>query len=117
MQSSDNPSSDNSSPSTVELDPTTLNLAAQDVRRLVEQQQQERQLLINQLNILFVTNSALLTFLVLSRLILALSLFGILEILGLLVNFILLIAAFLPRQISVSPQLKSKDAFIGLSAI
>ena len=114
MQSSDNQSSDNPSPSPVTLDPGTLKLAAEEVRRLILQQQQERQLLFNQLNILFLTNSALLTFLVLSKLIFVKTLFTILEIPGLLGNFFLIFSAIWPRPTTVSPNLQDKDKdFLG----
>ncbi|MEH2364849.1 hypothetical protein [Nostoc sp.] len=41
------------------IDKETLELAAQDVRRVIERQKEERQILITQMNILFVTNTAL----------------------------------------------------------
>ena len=89
-----------------ELDPETLNLAFEDIQRVTEQQRQLRQDLTSKLNILFVTNSALLTFMAISKLITVLSLFSLGEIVGLAVNFTLLLRAFLPRQVSVSPNLK-----------
>ncbi|MEH1851892.1 MAG: hypothetical protein V7L11_09445 [Nostoc sp.] len=51
------------------IDKETLELATQDVRRVLERQKEERQILITQMNILFVTNSAILSFLTISRLI------------------------------------------------
>ncbi|MGK7900359.1 MAG: hypothetical protein AB4352_02895 [Hormoscilla sp.] len=92
-----------------ELDPETLKLALEDIQRLTEQQKQLRQDLTSKRNILFVTNSALLTFIAISKLITVLSLFSLGEILGLAVNFTLLLRAFLPRQVSVSPNLNTKE--------
>ncbi|MHC5832370.1 MAG: hypothetical protein ACYT04_94420, partial [Nostoc sp.] len=80
------------------IDKETLELAAQDVRRVIERQKEERQILITQMNILFVTNTALLSFLTISRLITIFSLFSVIEILLLLFNFMLLIRALLPRK-------------------
>jgi hypothetical protein len=88
--------------------PTTIELAAHDVRVVMEEQKQQGQLLTTKLNILFVVNGALLTSLTLSRLVLFPSVFSIGEILGLLVNFTLLINAFLPRQEAISPNLEDK---------
>ncbi|MCC5624607.1 hypothetical protein [Nostoc sp. CHAB 5715] len=51
------------------IDKETLELATQDVRRVLERQKEERQILITQMNILFVTNSAILSFLTISKLI------------------------------------------------
>ncbi|MEH2325672.1 MAG: hypothetical protein V7K32_19345 [Nostoc sp.] len=45
------------------IDKETLELATQDVRRILEIQKEEQQILITQMNILFVTNSAILSFL------------------------------------------------------
>ncbi|NER37032.1 MAG: hypothetical protein F6J93_24195 [Oscillatoria sp. SIO1A7] len=101
--------SDNPSPSRVEQGRDTLELAAEDVRRLIDQQQKERQFLINQLNILFLTNSTLLTFVAISGVFVGS--FRIIEILVLLVNYLLLFSAFLPSQVSVSPNLED-DAFL-----
>ncbi|NEO32448.1 MAG: hypothetical protein F6K36_18840 [Symploca sp. SIO3C6] len=60
------------------------------------------------LNILFVTNGALFTSLSISRLLFFPSPFSIAELLGFLLNFSLLINAFLPRQLAVSPNLGDK---------
>ncbi|MDY7013297.1 MAG: hypothetical protein SVX43_06760 [Cyanobacteriota bacterium] len=83
----------------------TVTLAAGDVRSVLEQQRQESHNLTTKLNILFVVNGALLTSLTLSRLMFSPSVFASGEILGFLVNFTLLINAFLPRQVAVSPNL------------
>jgi hypothetical protein len=86
----------------------SLELAAQDVRRVLDQQREQSQSLTTKLNILFVTNGALLTSLTISRLLFLPSPFSIAEILGFLLNFTLLISAFLPRQVAVSPNLGDK---------
>ncbi|ACK69751.1 hypothetical protein PCC7424_1304 [Gloeothece citriformis PCC 7424] len=86
----------------------TINLAVQDVRDVMEQQKQQGHLLTTKLNILFVVNGALLTSLTISRLIFFLSPFSIGEVVGFLINFTLLINAFLPRQVAVSPNLEDK---------
>ncbi|MFN6518327.1 MAG: hypothetical protein RMY29_028095 [Nostoc sp. CreGUA01] len=91
------------------IDKETLELAAQDVRRVLERQKEERQVLITQMNILFVTNTALLSFLTISRLITRYSFFSVVEILLLLFNFMLLIRALLPRKFFVSPNLETED--------
>lgn len=83
----------------------TLKLAYQDVRTVLAEQRENIQRLTTKLNILFVTNGALLTSLTLSRLVLVPSAFTIAELLGFLINFTLLINAFLPRQIAVTPNL------------
>ncbi len=85
---------------------STLSLAAHDVRVVIEQQRQQSGLMTTKLNILFVVNGALLTSLTLSRLMFIPSLFSLGEIAGFLINFILLINAFLPRQVFISPNLK-----------
>lgn len=85
---------------------STLRLAAKDIGIVMEQQKQQSYLLMTKLNILFVVNGALLTSLTISRLIMQPSLFGFAEIGGFLVNFTLLINAFLPRQVAVSPNLE-----------
>ncbi|MEH1997720.1 MAG: hypothetical protein V7L00_02905 [Nostoc sp.] len=91
------------------IDKETLELAAQDVRRVIERQKEERQILITQMNILFVTNTALLSFLTISRLITRFSIFSVTEILLLLFNFMLLVGALLPRKFFVSPNLETGD--------
>ncbi|MEA5421041.1 hypothetical protein VB712_17585 [Spirulina sp. CCNP1310] len=83
----------------------TITLAAQDVRSVLAQQRDQGQILTTKLNILFVVNGALLTSLTISRLMFIPSWFGLAEIIGFLVNFTLLINAFLPRQIAISPNL------------
>ncbi|HEY9609220.1 hypothetical protein [Allocoleopsis sp.] len=87
---------------------STLELAAKDVRMVLDQQRERSQTLTTKLNILFVTNGALLTSLIISRLLFFLSPFSIAEILGFLLNFTLLISAFLPRQVAISPNLEDK---------
>lgn len=87
---------------------TTLELATQDVRRVLDQQREQSHTLTTKLNILFVTNGALLTSLSISGLLFLPSPFSIVEILGFLLNFTLLINAFLPRQVAVSPNLGDK---------
>ena len=87
---------------------STLELAAKDVRMVIDQQRERSQTLTTKLNILFVTNGALLTSLIISRLLFFPSPFSIAEILGFLLNFTLLISAFLPRQVAVSPNLEDK---------
>ncbi|WP_293072283.1 MULTISPECIES: hypothetical protein [unclassified Moorena] len=86
----------------------SLELAARDVRMVLDQQRERSQTLTTKLNILFVTNGALLTSLTISGLVFFRSPFGIAEILGFMLNFTLLIRAFLPRQIAVSPNLGDK---------
>ena len=87
---------------------STLELAARDVRLVLDQQRERTQTLTTKLNILFVTNGALLTSLIISRLLFIPSTFSIAELLGFLLNFTLLINAFLPRQVAVSPNLEDK---------
>jgi len=96
----------------------TIELAAQDVLVVINQQKQKGQLLTTKLNILFVVNGALLTCLILSRLLLYPSIFSVTEIIGLLLNFSLLIAAFLPRQEAISPNLEDRkflERYLALS--
>lgn len=87
---------------------STIELAARDVRMVIDQQRERGQTLTTKLNILFVTNGALLTSLIISRLLFVLSPFSVAELLGFLLNFTLLINAFLPRQVAVSPNLEDK---------
>lgn len=84
---------------------TTIELAARDIRSVVEQQRQQVQNLTTKLNILFVINGALLTALNLSRLLLIPSIFSVMEVIGFFINITLLLNAFLPRQIAISPNL------------
>ncbi|MEM8543319.1 MAG: hypothetical protein AAGF66_04905 [Cyanobacteria bacterium P01_H01_bin.119] len=87
----------------------TLDLAAQDVRTVLREQREESQLLTTKLNILFVTNGALLTSLSISRLILSGSIFNVGEVVGFLLSFTLLVRAFLPRQVAVTPNLQDRE--------
>lgn len=87
---------------------STLELAAHDVRLVIDQQREQSQTLTTKLNILFVTNGALFTSLTISRLLFFPNGFSLAELLGFLVNFTLLINAFLPRQLAVSPNLGDK---------
>ena len=84
---------------------TVLDLAVEDVRRVLERQKEERQILITQMNILFVTNTALLSFLTISKLLTLFSHFSVTGIALFFLNFILLIRALLPRQFVISPNL------------
>lgn len=86
----------------------TLDLAAQDVRTVLREQRQEGQILTTKLNILFVTNGALLTSLSISRLIISGSVFNVAEVIGFLMSFTLLVRAFLPRQVAVTPNLEDR---------
>ncbi|NJO41921.1 MAG: hypothetical protein HC769_15965 [Cyanobacteria bacterium CRU_2_1] len=88
----------------------TLELAIQDARSVLDQQQQLRQISLTQLNILFVANTALLTILSISRLIFTISLFSVGEIVGFLLGFSLLIYALLPRQPLVTPNLEDRES-------
>ncbi len=85
------------------LSTLTLSLASQDVRRVLDKQKEERQILLTQTNILFVANSALLSVLTIARLISVFSLFSIMEVVLFSVNFTLLVNALLPRQFVISP--------------
>ncbi|MGL5872154.1 MAG: hypothetical protein ACRC2R_07260 [Xenococcaceae cyanobacterium] len=84
----------------------TINLAAEDIRWVIAQQKERSYLLTTKLNILFVVNGALWTSLMISKLVFNLSPFSCAEILGFVLNFTLLINAFLPRQEAVSPNLE-----------
>jgi|GEM_PF-2905353 len=86
--------------------PSTLSLASQDVRSVIQQQKEHSHALTTKLNILFVTNGALLTSLTLSRLVMVPNVFSFLEVFSFLINFSLLINAFLPRQTAISPNLE-----------
>lgn len=97
--------------------PTTLELAARDVRLVLDIQREQNQILTTKLNILFVANGALLTTLSISHLATALRMFSLVEVLGFLINFTLLIQAFLPRQTAVSPNLEDLrllERYLGL---
>jgi hypothetical protein len=88
----------------------TVNLALQDAKSVLDQQQQFRQLSLTQLNILFVTNTALLTVLSISRLLFTISPFSVLEIVGFFFSFSVLIYAVLPRQPLVTPNLEDPES-------
>jgi hypothetical protein len=90
------------------IPPATLALAAQDVRMVLREQNEQSQILTTKLNILFVANGALLTSLSISRLLVSGSVFSLAEILGFLVSFSLLMGAFLPRQVAVTPNLEDR---------
>lgn len=99
------------------LSPLTLNLASEDVRRVLDKQKEERQILLTQTNILFVANSALLTILTISRLIPVFSLFTIIEIVLFVINFTLLINALLPRQFVITPNPENEKFLEGYLAM
>lgn len=91
-------------------DPITLDLALEDVHRVNEQQHQQSQLLATKLNILFAVNGGgLLTALAISKLILIPSVFSVAEMIGFMITFGLLLSAFLPRQVAVTPNLGNLD--------
>ena len=99
-------------------DPLTLDLAARDVHLVLEEQQEQSHILTTKLNILFVANGALLTSLTISRLFLHAGWFSLAEVLGFLVSFTLLVRAFLPRQVAVSPNLEDRkvlEVYLALS--
>ena len=87
----------------------TLALAAQDVRMVLREQSDQGQILTTKLNILFVANGALLTSLSISRLLVSGSVFSLAEIVGFLASFSLLMGAFLPRQVAVTPNLEDRN--------
>lgn len=87
---------------------STIELAARDVRLVLTEQREQGQILTTKLNILFVTNGALLTSLNISRLMMIPSPFSIAEVIGFLISFTLLVRAFLPRQVAVSPNLEDR---------
>ena len=84
-------------------DPVTVRLAARDVRTVLDKQKEERQILLTQMNILFVTNTAVLTVLAISRLLTIFTIFNAIEVVLVLLNFILLINALLPRRVVITP--------------
>lgn len=87
----------------------TVSLALKDVRAVLVQQQQLRQLSLTQLNILFVVNTALLSVLSFTKLIFGRNWFSLIEIAGFSLSFSLLIFALLPRTQSVTPNPKNLD--------
>lgn len=96
----------------------TIDLAARDVRMVLEEQREQSQILITKLNILFVANGALLTSLTISHLMAMLSPFSFAEALGFMVSFTLLVRAYLPRQVAVSPNLEDRkvlERYLALS--
>lgn len=95
-----------------------LDLAARDVRAVLQEQNEQSQTLTTKLNILFVTNGALLTSLSISRLLVSGNLFSLAEVFGFLVSFTLLVRAFLPRQVAVTPNLEDRkflERYLALS--
>ncbi|TVQ11841.1 MAG: hypothetical protein EA368_04960 [Leptolyngbya sp. DLM2.Bin27] len=90
------------------IPPATLALAAEDVRMVLREQNEQSQILTTKLNILFVANGALLTSLSISRLLVSGSIFSLAEIVGFLISFSLLMGAFLPRQVAVTPNLEDR---------
>ncbi|MGD1875613.1 MAG: hypothetical protein ACFB02_21470 [Mastigocoleus sp.] len=84
-------------------DPVTVRLAARDVRSVMDRQKEERQILLRQMNILFVTNTAVLTVLAISRLLTIFTIFNAIEVFLVLINFYLLINALLPRRFVITP--------------
>lgn len=99
---------DEPTPEPLSIPPATLALAAQDVRMVLREQNEQSQILTTKLNILFVANGALLTSLSISRLLVSGSVFSLAEIVGFLVSFSLLMGAFLPRQVAVTPNLEDR---------
>ncbi|HLO84137.1 MAG TPA: hypothetical protein VK203_03855 [Nostocaceae cyanobacterium] len=95
-------------------DQETLKLAVEDVRRVVDKQKEERQMLITQINILLAANTAFLTILTFSKEILKVNLFTLVEIILILLNYSLLLRALVPRQFLVTPNLKNdkKESFL-----
>jgi hypothetical protein len=96
----------------------TLDLAARDVRMVLQEQNSQNQMLTTKLNILFVSNGALLTSLSISRLLVSGSPFSLAEAFGFLLSFTLLMRAFLPRQVAVTPNLEDRkflETYLALS--
>lgn len=106
-----------SEPESTNLSKLTINFASQDIRRVLDKQKEERQILLTQTNILFVVNSALLSALTISKLVSVFSLFSAIEVGLFLTNFTLLINALLPRQFVVTPNLGSEkflETYLGM---
>lgn len=96
----------------------TIALAVRDVRLVLLEQREQSQILTTKLNILFVTNGALLTSLNISRLMMIPSAFTVAEVIGFFISFTLLVRAFLPRQVAVSPNLEDRkflERYLALS--
>lgn len=103
---------------TAPLQLETLDLAARDVRMVLREQSEQNQMLTTKLNILFVANGALLTSLSISRLLVTGSFFSLAEAFGFLLSFTLLVRAFLPRQVAVTPNLEDRkflETYLALS--
>jgi len=100
---------DEPEPSTPAISPVTLKLADRNVRMVLDIQRDQSQTLTTKLNLLFVANGALLTSLSISRLIVSGSVFSVAEVLGFLICFSLLMGAFLPRQVAVTPNLEDRE--------
>lgn len=102
------------------LSPETISLAFRDVRIVLQEQREQSHLLTTKLNILFVANGALLTSLTISRLMMIPSPFTVAEVIGFFISFTLLVRAFLPRQVAVSPNLEDRkflERYLALSAV
>lgn len=98
--------------------PETIARAVRDVRTVLEEQREQSQMLTTKLNILFVANGALLTSLSVSRLTSLPSVFTVGEVIGFVISFTLLVRAFLPRQVAVSPNLEDRkflEKYLALS--
>ncbi|ASC72661.1 hypothetical protein XM38_036190 [Halomicronema hongdechloris C2206] len=109
---------DTSLPGPPVLAQSTLELAAHDVRQVLQEQSHQGHILTTKLNILFVTNGALLTSLSISRLIISGSFFSVAEAMGFLAGFSLLMRAFLPRQVAITPNLEERkflETYLALS--
>ena len=98
-------------------DPVTLDLAEKDVHLVLKEQHEQSHILTTKLNILFVANGALLTSLTISRLLIHAGWFSLVEVLGFFVSFTLLVRAFLPRQVAVSPNLEDRKVLEGYLAL
>ncbi|MDJ0800628.1 MAG: hypothetical protein QNJ51_28110 [Calothrix sp. MO_167.B12] len=107
----------NPAPESTNVSKLTLNFASQDIRRVLDKQKEERQILLTQTNILFVVNTALLSALTISKLVSVFSLFSAIEVGLFLTNFTLLINALLPRQFVITPNLGSEkflETYLGM---
>ncbi len=107
----------NFEPESTKLSKLTLDFTSQDIRRVLDKQKEERQILLTQTNILFVVNTALLSALTISKLVSVFSFFSAIEVGLFLVNFTLLINALLPRQFVVTPNLESEkflETYLGM---